>query len=328
MAGEDELDLEGALGAAIDEQSGVEAPAQRQQPEQQEDPFPQSQREYNRDETGKFARKEAEEAAAAQAQADQGAQPLKAWSPLWLKQEHGIEWDKLPEPFRKALEQREREAMQGIEKHATTAKSWEPINKAIEPYVQELAASGQTPQQYVGNLIEADKYLRADPIQAINWLVQSYVGQGWDIRALADYMDQQGVETKKADPVQQELIALKNEISQLKAAPVQQARAQTEREIQAWSKDKPYFEDVRNDMAALASKNPQATLDELYDRATWAHPQIRERILSDQRKADVKRARDNSLGTRDAGALNGTAHHKPTMTVEQELSSLIDGFTV
>lgn len=335
----DDLDLEGAIGAALDEQGGDPAVEQPKQKAQQEDPFPRAedmpaQREYNRDDTGKFAKKEEQQPDPAAVTQDQTKAAQKETAPLWFKNEWG-EWEKLNPDMRKALTQREKDYAQGIEKHSTAAKAWEPINEALKPHLQELAAMGSNPQQYVGQLIQADKYLRQDPVQALNWLAQSYLGQGWDIRALADWMDQQGVQAQQIDPRDQKLAALEQKLAALERAPVQQQQESINRTVSEWSKDKPHFADLERIMLGQIQAdpevrdrfraNPQATLDSLYEQASWAHPQIRERILADQRKADVQRARANSLGTREQSHANGHARSTPKMSIEDELAGLLDG---
>jgi len=344
--GED-LDLEGALGAAIDEQLGVTDKAEPQA-KVKDDPFPRAENmpdkaakedepaEYVR-EGRRFVRKNGKETDVGAVEAPkEGAEPAapKESAPLWFKNEYG-EWEKLHPDFRKALTQREKDFAQGIEKHSTAAKAWEPINEALKPHMQELAAAGSNPQQYVGQLIEADKYLRADPIQALNWLAQSYLGQSWDIRAVAEWMDQQGVQPQKIDPVQQKLQSLEQELAQLKQAPVRQQQESINKTVSEWSRDKPHFADLERIMMGQIQAdpevrerfraNPVATLDSLYEQASWAHPVIRERILADQRKKEVERARANSLGTREQSHVNGAARNTPKMSIEDELSSLLDG---
>lgn len=341
----EELDLEGALGAAIDEQLGVTEKAEPQA-KAKDDPFPKSEdiraakdeepAEYVR-EGRRFVRKNGKETDVGAAEAPkEGAEPpaAKEAAPLWFKNEYG-EWEKLHPDFRKALTQREKDFAQGIEKHSTAAKAWEPINEALRPHMQELAAAGSNPQQYVGQLIEADKYLRKDPVQALNWLAQNYLGQGWDIRALADWMDQQGVQTQKIDPVKQELEQLRQQVQNLSQAPVRQQQEAINKTVSEWSRDKPHFADLERIMMGQIQAdpevrdrfraNPVATLDSLYEQASWAHPVIRERILADQRKAEVQRARANSLGTREQSHTNGQARSTPKMSLEDEIGSLIDG---
>jgi hypothetical protein len=340
MMASDDDDLEAALMADIEAE--LDGPKDKVEAEETE---AEEAARYVR-EGRRFVREAKEEPAKAakegEAPAPEGEAkpaPKSSWKPLWYKDEYG-QWDALAEPLRKALEQREKEAAQGIEKHATAAKAWEPINRALEPHLQELAANGSSPQQYVGQLIEADKYLRADPIQAINWLVGQYVGQGWDIRQLAQWMDEQGVQSQRVDPVQQELVALKQQIAALQSAPQKQYQQTVAQTVSKWSEDKPYFGELQSTIYGLIQAepnvraqfrvDPKATLDSLYERAQWAHPQIRERILKekeDQRLADVKRARAAGAQSPRAGADNGQARlpkQKGRWDIEADLRDTLD----
>lgn len=296
MSPDDDLNLEADIVAAIEGELDAGKPAEIDTPS----------REYNRDEAGRFAQKQAEEAAAAArdeqvaqaqqpgVQAQPGAKP--AWKPTWYKDEYGP-WDKLAEPFRNALRDQEKAYANGIAQHSAAAKSWEPVTKVLEPYQGLLQQAGISAPQYVESLINADKYLRESPIEALNWLAQSYAGL--DIIALADKLYQQGYQAPAApDPRDQKIQLLEQRLNQFEASGQQAKTAALEAEIQAWAKDKPDFAAVRPYMASLAKQNPQASLDELYESARYAHPETRDRILKeieDKRLADLK-------GKRQAGA--------------------------
>lgn len=279
----------------------------------------------------RFVKEQAEKPAEQQTAPDPNApqqQPpaQKAWKPTWYKDEYGA-WDGLSEPFRNALREQERNASQAIEKHSTAAKAWEPVSKLIEPYQQQLAAQGIAPQQYVSNLINADGYLRADPVKALDWLCQSYLQ--CNIAELADWMATNGHQSEKIDPLQQELHQVKQQLARLQELPQQQARESTMREIQAWANDKPDFEAVRKTMGALANQNPQASLDELYEEARWAHPEIRDRILKereDKRLTELKGKRQMGAQSPRGGQTNGQARNqRPTMSLEEEIAMHLDG---
>lgn len=323
-ADNEQLSLEEAIGADIDAalagaDKGVEA--ESSQP---------------RDESGRFAKKPAEteaapiepkalETEAPPASEAAPAKPQQTWRPLWHKNEMG-EWEQLPEPLRKAIEQREREAAQGIEKHSTAAKAWEPVTELLKPHMQELQASGVSPQQYVANLVNADKYLRQEPVAALNWLAQAYCQT--DLQGIVDWMAQNNYQPQRVDPVQQEIQALKAQIEQLKTAPQEQRRAELQQELQAWSKDKPYFEELRSYMAALA-RTPDyhgATYDQLYEAAQYAHPGLRERILTDQRKREVTEARARGAQSPRGTPEEGAQPRKPAKrrSVEEDVKAAFD----
>lgn len=324
------MDFAADLDAALDAQ---EAPLKQpaQQEGEQETAEEQEERLYRR-EGRRFVAKEEEKEKAAEAAPADDQKPQaapKVWRPNWYKDEYGA-WDKLPENFRNALRDQERAASQGIEKHSTAAKAWEPVQKAIEPYQQQLAAMGMDAPQYVGNLIEADKYLRADPIAALNWLAQSYLGAGWDIQALADWQAQQGYQPQKIDPVKQELDQLRTQLDQLRQEPVRQQQAAVAKQISDWSRDKPDFDAVKPLMAAIAKQNPQASLDDLYREAQWAHPEIRERLLKeieDKRVAELKGKRQAGAQTmRGAPQQNGAqrVQRNKSWDIEADLNAAFD----
>lgn len=327
---DDGLDAD-LLGALENGPDHIPEPAPEPQPDtaapaKPDDPFPQSGR--ARDEQGRFATKPKEEAPAGPDAAQGTEPPLKAWEPLWLKTEHGVEWDKLPEPFRKAIEQRERESAQAITQHSTRAKAWEPIDRVFDevdprtgrPYTEQLQQAGVTKQEYLGNLVQWDKNFREDPLGSAIHLLNNL---GIDPAKLADHMTAQPAGQATADPrVMQELQALRQEVSTLKSGRTDETRRQQHEMIAEWAKDKPYFSDLRPYMAALAKENPKATLDQLYESAQYAHPTTRERILRDQRKRDADRARQAGVSAR--GYPNGAGAPAAKLSLDEELGAALD----
>lgn len=328
----DDFDLVAELEAHLDGEAN-KTPAQQEEAEPVGETQAEEQARYVR-EGRRFVKEQKEEATEAKEGAEEKpvaeAAPAapKEKRPTWYKDEYG-DWTKLPENFRTALREQERNAAQAIEKHSTAAKSWEPINEAIKPYEAQLRMNGQSPQQFVGGLVNIYTELQRDPVQALNWLAQQTLGAGWDIRALADWMDQQGVQAQRIDPVQQELAALKQQVEHLRALPVQQQTQALNTQIAEWSKDKPDFAAVRQTMAALAKQNPEASLDTLYEEARWAHPEIRERILTereDKRLKDLQGKRQAGAQSPRGGQTNGAVHaRKPTMSLEDEIAMHLDG---
>jgi hypothetical protein len=335
---DEDLDFAADLEAALDGNAKPEAAPlgqQEAQPEQ-ETTEEEAERLYRRD-GRRFVPKEDEKAAKDAKPEGEAPAPAKAWKPLWYKDEYG-NWDQLSEPLRKALEQREKESAKAIEERSVAAKQWEPLNEAIRPYEAQLRAQGQTPQQFVGGLVQIYSYLQQDPVQALNWLAQNTLGAGWDIRSLADWMDQQGVQAQRVDPVQQELATLKNELAALRAAPQQQYQQSVSQTVSKWSEDKPYFGELQSTIYGLIQADPsvkerfrvdpKATLDSLYEQAQWAHPQIRQRILEDQRKAEVTRARAaGSQSPRGVPQPNGaprTPKQNGKWNIESDIAEVFD----
>lgn len=247
------------------------------------------------------------------AQAQPKEQAAQTWRPVWYKDEYGP-WDQLGEPLRKAIEERERAAGKYQSETGQKLKNyeaWDSISEAVKPFEAQLRAQGQTPQQFIGGLVNIYGYLQSDPVQALNWLAGQTLGNGWDLRSLVQWMDQQDIQTQQADPLQQELAVLKNKLAQLEQRPLIEQRESLNKQIAEWSQGKEHFDTVRSLMASLAQSNPSATLDQLYDQACYAHPEVRPRMLEAQRKQAAEKAGNaaalNVRGTPSPGASNPTA---------------------
>lgn len=251
----------------------------------------------------------------------------KAWKPLWYKEEYG-DWEKLGEPLRKALEAQEKSAAKAIEERAGAVKQWEPLNQAVAPHAAELAAAGLTPQQYFMNLMDYDKQLRdPDPVSRVDALDRLASSLGLDLVAVGEWLAKNGT-APAPDPRDQRIEQLEKWKQQQETQGQQQSRQRLEQEINTWAQDKPHFADVRDLMAGLARApaNAGASLDQLYEAAMRAHPQLHQRILEDKRKEEVARARAAGAMSPRTGLANGaTGRTKPTMTLEEELGMHLDG---
>ena len=62
----------------------------------------------------------------------------------------------------------------------------------------------------------------------------------------------------------------------------------------------PYFENVKKAMGALMQIDPNMTLDQAYDRAVYADPEIRALVLTDQRAKDEEKRRAESIRLQNA----------------------------
>lgn len=255
------------------------------------------------------AKKGESEGEGVQAEPQQAAPP-KEKRPTWYKDEYG-DWAKLPENFRNALREQERNAAQAIEKHSTAAKAWEPVNKLLEPHLNEMRAAGVEPQQYVSQLINADRFLRQDPVAGLNWIAQQYAGM--DVIQLAQWMYDNGQQPQQVDPRDEKIAALEQRLNRFETQGQTAQQQAINKQIADWSADKPDFPAVRLKMAALAKESPGASLDQLYEEARWAHPEIRERIL--QEREDKRRA--ELAGKRQAGAQSPRGTPQPNAAPRQ-----------
>jgi hypothetical protein len=92
-----------------------------------------------------------------------------------------------------------------------------------------------------------------------------------------------------------------SELTTLKQQLAQREQASVEAELKAFQSANPHFDAVREDMGRMIQAGIVNTLQDAYDRAIWARPDIRQRILADQRAADeAKRAEAAAKVSADA----------------------------
>lgn len=317
------------------------------------------------------ARQMQEEAAAVEGEAAEGeveAQEAVTQHKVpdgWAK-EAKAEWENLPPAVQAAVEKRELDMAKGVE---DLKKRQAEIDQVLQPRLDMIRRHGHTPAQAVNQLFAWFEALGTNPQVAFPALAQSYK---FDLRSIPGLIPQQqqvpqpgqqqvpqpgqqpgapGAEAQPAgdvppsvqryiDDLNRKMEALQqgfsNQLGQLSTSFQQQSQAKTEEILGNWSKDKPYFEDVRKMMAHMISSgavaplpNGAADLDSAYDRAIWAIPEVREKILADQQKAAADAAKAKAAAERkaqqdqadkarraQAGSLAGTAPGAPVPPVK------------
>jgi hypothetical protein len=308
------LSLEEEIGAALDEAPDDTSPAAGRA----------------RDDAGRFAPAQAANPGQpANTQATQAADAPRA--PVWYKADLG-DWGQVPEPIRNAVLGRERDFSIALERHSEALRPWAAVSERIAPYADQLQAQGVAPEQFLSNLVGAHDALLRDPVGALQWIAESY---GVDLSALAAGGDEDDgfAQDPRIQAMQAELQQLRGQVNQVGTAWQQQQQylAQQQQsalvsEISAFSKDKPDFDTLRPMIATFLSGGQAESLADAYEQARWAHPETRQRILEDQRKADAAKAqRARANGTTLRGApVNGAATRGPELTLEEELAALID----
>lgn len=194
----------------------------------------------------------------------------------------------LPKDVQEAVTRREQEVDQGFAKLA----EYKGIDKAIEPFIPALTMRGVSPAQAIKQLFDAQAVLDRDPVNGIAWLARSY---GVDLRQFAQGQQANGQQAghqpnplaQYLQPLVQEINALKGHFTTQQQQAVEHQRSQAVSEIQAFAADPKhtYFENLKDDMAVRIQSGMAKDLGEAYDQACWSHPDIRQRLISEQQQA-------------------------------------------
>lgn len=196
----------------------------------------------------------------------------------------------LPRRAQELFLEREREFQQGLTR---LGQENAEVRKSLDPIQSEMQRYGVTPGQFVGRLVAWHQYLQQDPVTALKGL-----GQLYGVNDLSQLAQPPAEEDQFVDPTvqalrqelqqtQQSLQGLMSNQQQAVLAQQQQAvnhvrseieRLRTERDDQGNLK-RPYFDRVRHVMGAMMHVDPNVSVEDAYDRAAYADPQIRASLM-------------------------------------------------
>lgn len=189
-------------------------------------------------------------------------------------------------------------------------RTWEPVQDIFAPYEQELRASGTSPGQLVNQWAGTYLALQNDPAGTLRALANQY---GVDLAA-----DDEGYTDPVVGNLQQQLHQLQNSMAQREQMEYASKQAAIESTIHDFKEMKteagelahPYFDDVMEDMLALASaeraagRNPE--IHTLYEIAVWMNPSLRERQVEAQLKAAEEKRKNEARQKAEAARRAGT----------------------
>lgn len=207
-------------------------------------------------------------------------------------------WSKLDKPAQEYILRRESEFEKGIQQKSEKYKPYEELDKIFEPWRERWQLEGASPAVKVQQLLAAQAYLDKNPVEAIQWLANSY---GVNLGQAA-----QPVQQQPQDPVVQKLRELDEWKAQQEAASRSQAEASLKSEIDGFkaSGKAPHFDAVRADMAKLLQAGVVETLQDAYERAVWANPTTRAIVQDEQRKAEAAKAAEEAKKAKAAASVN------------------------
>ena len=306
--------------------------------------------ERKRDETGKFVAKEAVEpikakgaeapakttaepakTAAEPAKATDGAKPVTSIPPPqnW-RGNAKIEWARLPQHIQKELSQE-------YTRMAQVNAELQEVRASLSPErAQALTANYGGVGNALKQLFALSDYAGRDPKGFLQWFAQQ---QRIDLSEFAGRPSEQGAESVPAGhPLERTVKELQGQIQNLTSYIQQAQQAPILSQVEAFAADPahPYFNDVANHMLALiqsgTAKGPTA-LQNAYDEACWAHPEVRATLLEQERQRAMeanaakitaaKKAGGSITGSPSGGVVPSDEAEK---TLEAELRKQFDRF--
>lgn len=226
-------------------------------------------------------------------------------APKGISKEATAEWAKTPPSVRQAFLKRIEDMDKGV---AQLKQNYAEIDQVLAPRMQVIRQHGHTPAAAVNQMFAWFDALTQNPDQAFPALAHSF---RYDLRRLLGNGQQQQQGGQQQQEQQDDLSPAVKQLleNQFRALEQKFGTALQQRDeryqsdnirksndlLAVWSKDKPYFEEVRQYMAHLIGSgavptlpNGDADLDSAYDQAIFAIPAVREKVLEEQKQARIK----------------------------------------
>ena len=239
----------------------------------------------------------------------------------WSAEKRAV-WDTLAPDAKEYIAQREGEAHKAISKLGQFAKGVEPIVETLNTYKDVFESKGLSYQDGMKSLLDAQRMLDRDPVAGIEAIAKAYgVDLGQSLSGQRDPAISQL--QSQVEQLTAQLRTAQSESQQRQQAENQSKQSSIEKVISDFSKDKPDFSELEADIVAnvrlLHETNPELShaerLQMAYERAQWANPKSRQaQIDRRSQEQESKRLEDAKRHAEHAGrarAINVTSTDEP-----------------
>jgi hypothetical protein len=288
-----------------------------------------------RDEAGRFKKQEAEaEGLEVVDEPEQDnttiSEPTAKPRPSSWKKDYEEHWSKLDPSLQDYLNQRESEYASGVSKYRSQWEAAAPLQQAIQEFMPDLQKHNINPSEWITNLGRYHKALYEGSTQdKLNMFAKLANDYGVQLGALTGQPN---------DPqfslLAQELNQIKHEMGSFKSTMEQEKEAQAAKIVSDFARDKPYFEDVREQMAQLLDAGFAQDLESAYHKALRLNDEVFSKYQASQvenTKAELVKqanaAKAKAVSTRSSSPtanishVNGSANKDLREMLEEQFNS-------
>lgn len=277
-------------------------------------------------ETTNSAGQAAETPAPEQTAAQTSAPAIDA--PLSWSAEQKAKWASVPPDLQAYIAQRDKEQHEAISRAGQQVKAYEPVGNVIEQFREIFERNQLPPHEGIARMLAVEQWLARDPGAAISEIAKAYKV---DLRGLNGDQPappangQEGTQAavdprvstlenaiaerdRRIERIESFLTAQQRQQYQQSESALARQIADFENEQKDGKPLRPHFGAVYDEMTALIpgirAKEPGLSIQEVlakaYDKAVHANPDIRARILADQRSQDEDKRRKETAQKAEA----------------------------
>ena len=229
-------------------------------------------------------------------------------------------WSEATPKVRAAIERREQDMNNILNKTAPVRKFGETMQEVIAPHEQMLASQGSNPVQAVQRMLGvADGLTRGNPQQKATMVAQLMQQYNVDVQTLADVIGGVAEQAPQNDIAQQVEAQVQQRMQPFEQQQMQVQQAAAERvqqELQTFAKEHEFYNDVRLQMADVMdlkeAQGESITLDQAYELAVQLNPTVT--AVRAQRAEKERQSRQNAaVSMRPGGGAPPPQGHADTL---------------
>ncbi len=203
----------------------------------------------------------------------------------WPKEMHE-HWGTLPSQVQEYWETREKQMLDGLEGYKSHASVGKSILEVAAPYQQIIEQSGV-------DLPKAVSHLLAAHVRLTQGTTEQRMAAYKDLGRQLGFSEEAGQVDPHVMAAYQAATQAQNAVQQWHQQQFEQQKQQKMSEVEDFAKDKPYFDEVADDI--VLHINAGLSLQDAYDRAVWANPVTRAKEQERIRKESADAARKANL---------------------------------
>lgn len=245
-------------------------------------------------------------------------------------------WAGIPPEAREYIAQRETAAHEQISRMGQEVARFRPVGELLDAHQDMFDRNGFAPIDGIKKLFEAQAALERDPVTGLVAIADQF---GIDLQAtFGGQAGEQGAVSAETQQLQHQNRMLTQRLAQFENTQKAQAerdaearRTEAKSTVAKWSEGKTHFarEDVKKLMGTLMGNGSAGNLDDAYEQATYAIPEVRALVLADQKKADdAKKLADDAKAAAEAkkakGVNGGSRPGQPAKGAKWDDDSYLD----
>lgn len=277
-----------------------------------------------RGEDGKFQPKEVEAKEEPVSHETPGAVTQKDEAPTSWRKEMREKWATIPDDLRAEILRREDASIKGVSAQKTHADLGRNIERVLAPYADNFQKLGISPDFAIKQLFDLENSMRnGSPQQKASILQRLATDYGVDLTKIGVPQDPALAQALQKVSNYEAFIQHQRYLNEKNAAEQEsEASQQITKVLGDFAEGKEHFESVRVAMGALLQTGQAKDLQDAYDQACWANPDIRAATLATQAKEAQAKAREIAEAAKRRSAANVTP--RGTLPVNKAVGSMDD----